>query len=136
MSNNNHVIELKAYNPPKAVESRQDNWIKFGEKNDYYDFLIDRYNNSTTNNQVINNIVKLIYGKGLISKDSAQKPQEYAQLKTLFTKDNVKKAITDMYLLGQCAFQIIYSKNKKRQSNTTIAVFDCHSIVFPSIEPQ
>jgi len=114
MSNNNHVIELKAYNPPKAVESRQDNWIKFGEKNDYYDFLIERYNNSTTNNQVINNIVKLIYGKGLISKDSAQKPQEYAQLKTLFTKDNVKKAITDMYLLGQCAFQIIYSKNKKQ----------------------
>lgn len=114
MSNNNHVIELKAYNPPKAVESRQDNWIKFGEKNDYYDFLIERYNNSTTNNQVINNIVKLIYGKGLIAKDSAQKPQEYAQLKTLFTKDNVKKAITDMYLLGQCAFQIIYSKNKKQ----------------------
>lgn len=114
MSNNNHVIELKAYNPPKAIESRQDNWIKFGEKNDYYDFLIERYNNSTTNNQVINNIVKLIYGKGLISKDSAQKPQEYAQLKTLFTKDNVKKAITDMYLLGQCAFQIIYSKNKKQ----------------------
>jgi len=114
MSNNNHVIELKAYNPPKAVESRQDNWIKFGEKNDYYDFLIERYNNSTTNNQVINNIVKLIYGKGLISKDSAQKPQEYAQLKTLFTKENVKKAVTDMYLLGQCAFQIIYSKNKKQ----------------------
>ena len=114
MSNNNHVIELKAYNPPKAIESRQDNWIKFGEKNDYYDFLIERYNNSTTNNQVINNIVKLIYGKGLISKDSAQKPQEYAQLKTLFTKDNVKKAVTDMYLLGQCAFQIIYSKNKKQ----------------------
>lgn len=114
MSNNNHVIELKAYNPPKAVESRQDNWIKFGEKNDYYDFLIERYNNSTTNNQVINNIVKLIYGKGLIAKDSAQKPQEYAQLKTLFTKENVKKAVTDMYLLGQCAFQIIYSKNKKQ----------------------
>ena len=114
MSNNNHVIELKAYNPPKAVESRQDKWVKFGEKNDYYDFLIERYNNSTTNNQVINNIVKLIYGKGLIAKNSAQKPQEYAQLKTLFTKDNVKKAVTDMYLLGQCAFQIIYSKNKKQ----------------------
>lgn len=114
MSNNNHVIELKAYNPPKAVESRQDKWVKFGEKNDYYDFLIERYNNSTTNNQVINNIVKLIYGKGLIAKNSAQKPQEYAQLKTLFTKENVKKAVTDMYLLGQCAFQIIYSKNKKQ----------------------
>ena len=113
MSNNNHVIELKAYNPPKAVESRQDKWVKFGDKNDYFQFLIDRYNNSTTNNQVINNIVKLIYGKGLTAKNAGQKPSEYAQLKTLFGKEVTKKAVTDMYLLGQCALQIIYSKNKK-----------------------
>jgi hypothetical protein len=110
---NNHIIEFAAYNPPKAVESRQDNWVKFGEKNDYYQFLIDRYNNSTTNNQVINNIVKLIYGKGLDAKNYSQKIGEYAQLKILFSKDTTKKAITDMYLLGQCALQVIYSKNKK-----------------------
>ena len=111
--NNNQIVELAAYNPPKAVESRQDNYVKFGEKNDYYQFLIDRYNNSTTNNQVINNIVKLIYGKGLDARDSSQKMAEYAQLKMLFSKDTTKKAITDMYLLGQCALQVIYSKNKK-----------------------
>ena len=110
---NNHVIELKAFNPPKAVETRQDNWVKFGEKNDYYQFLIDRYNNSTTNNQVINNIVKLIYGKGLDAKDASRKPNEYAQLKMLFSKETTKKAIADMYLLGQCALQVIYAKNKK-----------------------
>ena len=109
----NHIIELKAYNPPKAVESRQDDWVKFGEKNDYYQFLIDRYNNSTTNNQVINNIVKLIFGKGLDARDAGRKPSEYAQMKMLFSKDVTKKAITDMYLLGQCALQVIYSKNKK-----------------------
>lgn len=110
---NNHVIELKAFNPPKAVETRQDNWVKFGVKNDYYQFLIDRYNNSTTNNQVINNIVKLIYGKGLDAKDASRKPNEYAQLKMLFSKDTVKKSLSDMYLLGQCALQVIYAKNKK-----------------------
>ena len=113
MTSNNHVIELKAFNPPKAIESSQENWVKFGIKNDYYQFLIDRYNNSTTNNQVINNIVKLIYGKGLDARDAARKPSEYAQMKMLFTKDTVKKAITDMYLLGQCALQVIYAKNKK-----------------------
>lgn len=110
---NNHVIELQAFNPPKAVETRNENWVKFGEKNDYYQFLIDRYNNSTTNNQVINNIVKLIYGKGLDAKDAARKPSEYAQMKMLFSKETTKKAITDMYLLGQCALQVIYAKNKK-----------------------
>jgi len=110
---NNHIIELKAYNPPKAVENRQDDWVKFGDKNDYYQFLIDRYNNSTTNNQVINNIVKLIFGKGLDARDAGRKPNEYAQMKMLFSKDCTKKAVTDMYLLGQCALQVIYAKNKK-----------------------
>ena len=109
----NHIIELKAYNPPKAVENRQDDYVKFGDKNDYYQFLIDRYNNSTTNNQVINNIVKLIFGKGLDARDAGRKPNEYAQMKMLFSKDTTKRAITDMYLLGQCALQVIYSKNKK-----------------------
>lgn len=111
---NTHVIELAAYNPPKAVESRQDKWVKYGEKNDYYQFLIDRYNNSTTNNQVINNIVKLIYGKGLDARDGFRKPNEYAQMKMLFSKDTMRKAITDYYLLGQFALQIIYSRNKKK----------------------
>lgn len=111
---NNHVIELAAYNPPKAVESRQDNWVKFGEKNDYYEFLIERYNNSTTNNQVINNIVKLIYGKGLDAKDAYKKPNEFAQMKMLFSKETLRKAITDYYLLGQFALQIIYTPNGKK----------------------
>lgn len=110
---NNHVIELAAYNPPKAIESRQDNWVKYGEKNDYYEFLIKRYNNSTTNNQVINNIVKLIYGKGLDAKDAYKKPNEFAQIKMLFSKETLRKAITDYYLLGQFALQVIYAKNKK-----------------------
>lgn len=113
MSNNIQIVELAAYNPPKAVETRQDDWVKFGAKNDYYQFLIDRYNNSTTNNQVINNIVKLIYGKGLDAKDASKKPNEFAQMKMLFSKEVTKKAITDLKLLGQCALQVIYAKNKK-----------------------
>ncbi len=113
MSNNIQIVELTAYNPPKAVETRQDDWVKFGVKNNYYQFLIDRYNNSTTNNQVINNIVKLIYGKGLDAKDAAKKPSEYAQMKMLFSKEVTKRAITDLKLLGQCALQVIYAKNKK-----------------------
>ena len=34
-------------------------------------------------------------------------------MKMLFSKETTKKAITDMYLLGQCALQVIYAKNKK-----------------------
>lgn len=127
--NSNHVIELAAYNPPKAIEKRNENWVFYGEKNDYYEFLIERYNNSTTNNQVINNIVKLIYGKGLDARDAFKKPNEYAQIKMLFSKDTIRKAITDYYLLGQFALQIIYSKNKKQ-------IVEVHHLPIQNLRPE
>jgi len=109
---NSHFIQLEAYSQPKIVESKRDEWVEFGENNNFFQFLIDRYNGSTTNNSVINNIVKLIYGRGLDATDSNKKPNEYAQMIMLFRKDVVKKGISDLKLLGQFAFQLIYNKQK------------------------
>jgi hypothetical protein len=109
---NSHFIQLEAYSQPKIVESKRDNWVEFGEDNNFFQFLIDRYNGSTTNNAVINNIVKLIYGRGLDATDASKKPNEYAQMIMLFRKDVVKKGISDLKLLGQYAFQLIYNKQK------------------------
>jgi hypothetical protein len=107
-----HFIQLEAYSQPKIVESKRDNWVEFGEDNNFFQFLIDRYNGSTTNNAVINNIVKLIYGRGLDATDSSKKPNEYAQAIMLFRKDILKKGIADLKLLGQYAYQLIYNKQK------------------------
>jgi len=109
---NSHFIQLEAYSQPKIVESKRDEWVEFGENNNFFQFLIDRYNGSTTNNSVINNIVKLIYGRGLDATDSNKKPNEYAQMIMLFRKDVIKKCISDLKLLGQFAFQLIYNKQK------------------------
>ena len=109
---NSHFIQLEAYSQPKIVESKRDNWVEFGEDNNFFQFLIDRYNGSTTNNAVINNICKLIYGRGLDATDSNKKPNEYAQMIMLFRKDILKKGISDLKLLGQYAYQLIYNKQK------------------------
>jgi hypothetical protein len=109
---NSHFIQLEAYSQPKIIESNRDKWVEFGENNNFFQFLIDRYNGSTTNNAVINNIVKLIYGRGLDATDSSKKPNEYAQMIMLFRKDVVKKGISDLKLLGQYAYQLIYNKQK------------------------
>ena len=105
-------VQLEAYKSPAIMEDKKNEWVSFGEKNDYYQYLIDRYNTSTTNNAVINAICKLIYGKGLDATDSSKKPNEYAQMKMLFKDEVVKKAIIDYYLLGQYALQLIYNKAK------------------------
>jgi len=109
---NIHFVELEAYKAPKSIESNKNNWVEFGDKNDYYGCLNDRYNGSTTNNSVINSICKLIYGKGLDATDSNRKPNEYAQMKMLFRKEVVKKLVVDYKRLGQGYLQLIYNKAK------------------------
>jgi len=109
---NVHVFNFESHKPPQSIESNKEAWVNFGDDNDYFKYLIDRYNNSTTNNSVINSINKLIYGRGLDATDSNKKPNEYAQMKMLFRPEVLKCVITDYKLLGQGYFQLIYNKAK------------------------
>jgi hypothetical protein len=109
MSKNIHVLELSAYTSPITVESNRDNWVEYGDDNNYFQFLIDRFNYSTTNGAIINNISKLVYGRGLSALNGNKKPNEYAQMKALFSDEDLRKVVMDRKLLGQFAFQVHYN---------------------------
>ena len=111
---NLHVLNLAAYEAPEVVENNKNNYVTYGDNNDYYDFLIDRYKNSATNNAIINNISKFVYGKGLNAIDASKKANEYAQMVMLLDSDELKKVILDFKMLGQAAFQVHYSKDHKK----------------------
>ena len=108
---NIHIVNLSSYTTPEIKEYNNRDWVSYGEDNDYFQFLIDRYNGSPTNNAIINGISELIYGKGLDASDSGRKPDAYAQMKSLFKKDDLRKATSDFKMMGQCAFQVIYSQD-------------------------
>ena len=114
MSNNVHVLNLSAYTTPVIQESKRDAWVDFGEDNNYYQFLLDRYTNSTTNNAIINNISRLVYGRGLSATDANRKPNEYAQAMALFNKDCLRKIAIDRKMLGQFAIQVHYNDKHDR----------------------
>jgi hypothetical protein len=114
MSDNIHIINLSSYQTPVIQESKRDNWVEFGEDNNYFQYLIDRYTYSTTNNAIINNISRLVYGRGLSALDASKKPNEYAQMMSLFHADCVRKLVIDRKMLGQCAIQVHYSKDRKK----------------------
>ena len=109
-TSNSFVLELSSYTQPSIIEDSRNAWVEYGEDNNYYNWLIDRYRNSPTNNAVINNMAKLIYGKGLNAKDASRKPNEYAQMKMLFGKTCLRSVILDLKLMGSGAFQCIKSK--------------------------
>jgi hypothetical protein len=106
----NKVIELSAYVQPKISEDNREDWVNYGENNNYYQFLIERFLNSATNNAIINNICKLIYGEGLYAKDSYQKPEDWANVISIISQEDLKKLIIDLYLLGQGSLQVHYNE--------------------------
>jgi hypothetical protein len=108
------IVNLSTYTSPQVKEVRGKDFIEYGEDNNYFQYLIDRYNGSPTNNAIINGVSEMIYGKGLDATNSNKKPNEYAQMKSLFNKDCTRKLCYDLKLMGQCAIQIIYSKDRSR----------------------
>ena len=112
--NNLHILNLAQYEAPQVVESKREDWVTYGESNSYFSFLIDRYKNSTTNNAIINNISRLLYGRGLFALDANRKPNEYAQMMALFNQDCLRKLGFELKALGQCAIQVHYSKDHSR----------------------
>ena len=109
---NLHIVNLSQYNKPQIKEDKRKNWVAYGDDNNYYQYLIDLYINSTTNNAVINGVSNMIYGKGLDALDSSTKTDEYAALKSIVHNDCLKKVALDLKLLGEASFQVLYKDGK------------------------
>lgn len=108
------IVNLSTYTSPRVKEVSGKDWIEYGGDNNYFQYLIDRYNGSPTNNAIINGVSEMIYGKGLDATNSNKKPDQYAQMKSLFNNDCVRKLCYDLKLMGQCAIQVIYSKDRSK----------------------
>lgn len=111
---NIRILNLATHVAPTIKEGGKQNWVEYGDDNNYYQYLLDRYIGSATNNAIINGVCELIYGKGLDASDSNRKPDEYAKMMSLFKKNDMRKVVTDYKMLGQAAFQVIYSKDRTK----------------------
>ena len=111
--NDLRIVSLSTYTSPEIIETGNKEWVSYGVDNNYFQYLIDRYNGSPTNNAIINGVSQMIYGRGLDALNSSKKPEQYAKMISLFKKDMVRKVCYDLKLMGQCAMQVIYSKDRK-----------------------
>jgi hypothetical protein len=106
-----HVVNFSSYTTPVVKEVQGKDYVEYGDNNDYFGYLIDRYNGSPTNNAILNSLMDMTFGKGLDATDSAKKPSEYAAMRGLFTKSCLQKVVADYVMMGQCSFQVVYSQD-------------------------
>ena len=109
---NLHIVNLASYNRPKISEDKNREWVEYGDDNNYYQYLINLFTESTTNNAIINGISNMIYGKGLDALDSNRKPDEYAAMKSIFSDNDLRRLVLDLKLLGEGSFQVLYKDGR------------------------
>jgi hypothetical protein len=112
-SKNIFVLELSDYTTPMVVEDKRNDWVRYMQEDEgvsQYDWLIDRFHRSPTNNAIINNMSRLIYGRGLSALNASRKPSQYAAMRSLFSAEVLRATCQGTKLLGDHYFQCIYNK--------------------------
>ena len=125
---NLNLINLSAYEMPKAIEDKQKDYVAYGEDNNFYEFLIQQYLQSATNNAAIRSISDLIYGKGLCIEGSEIDSKEVKELRSVIGHRCLKKIILERKMLGQAAMQVIYSKAGNNRKVVKIKHFPIHTL--------
>ena len=109
---NTHIVNLSSYTSPSITEVKNDNYVEYGDNNDYFNYLIERITGSSTNGAIIKGISNLIYGKGLAATDAENRTSEWIKIMTYFRPSDLRKIIYDRKALGMAAIQVLYKKGK------------------------
>ena len=106
------VIQLANYQRPEIKESTSKDWVLNGDKNSFYQDIIDAYNGSPTNSAIIDGYAQFIYGKGLTSPQQALAPSDFAFIKGMISKSDLRKVCKDFEMFGEASVEVIYKNNK------------------------
>ena len=109
------LTNLAAYTAPEVVELKNKDWVQYGIDNNYFNYIIEVNNNSTTCRAITIGISNMIYGKGLAAHDGDRRPEQYAQMMSLFKKQDLRRFINDYKILGMAAFQLVYKDGKVKE---------------------
>jgi hypothetical protein len=122
------LFNLSAYEMPRAIESKQKDWVAYGEDNNFFSFLIQQYLQSATNNAAIKSISDLIYGKGICIEDLDKDSDEVKALRSLINHRDLKKIILERKMLGMAAMQVMYNKAGNDRKVVGIKHFPIHTL--------
>ena len=105
-------VPLPVYKEVKGKE-----YIYYGEKNDYPNYLLRIYNNSAKHNAIITGKVDYICGNGwsVKAEDEMQKAKAFGLIDRINTKEEslnelTKKLVTDLSIFGGYYLQVIWTK--------------------------
>ena len=120
-------VQFSEMTSPKVSETSQGDWIEYGTsdlKNQYPQFLIEIYNNSSTHSAIVNATAQMISGRGFVIENTEiQTAETLSKARNFMNKVNRNdeslhdvwsKLSHDIKLQGSFAVNVIWSKDKTR----------------------
>jgi len=106
MNSNIQLFQLSNYVKPDIQENYGRKWVTNGKDNSFFNYVIDRYNGSPTNESIINVYSNLLFGQGIVKKGETDL---YDELNELFSKQEQRKTLKDCKLFGMFAIKLVRS---------------------------
>lgn len=97
------------------TEQKTGEFYKYGLHNDFPEYLIYLYNNSSIHNTCINAVVEGVVGEGLVCDKEHTAMLDYANSEESWN-DILKKIALDYKLYGGYALEVIWSRDRSRIS--------------------
>lgn len=118
ISNSIAVMKFKAYQAPSFVERKGKDYVLYGEKNDYPDYLIQLFQKSSKHSAIVHGKVDYIIGEGwqvhnnLLNEKTKKSIQQYVDNANEDESLMVvaEKCALDIEIFGGCAIQVTKSK--------------------------
>jgi hypothetical protein len=105
------IIQLNQYIRPKLTENKSKNWVLNGKNNEFYDYVIGRYNGSPTNAAIINAYIDMFIGNGLAPKHN--NVSGWVKLKQVLSNTDLRRLVSDFVIFNECMFDVVKAKNGK-----------------------
>lgn len=121
MKNNTIVLNFSNDKVPEFTEVRGKEWIKYGENNDYPNYLVTLFNRSAKHNAIVTSKQLYICGQGVQFNTEGLPPEKIASTQAFIQSPNPyedlnelnRKMVLDMELFGGFYLHIVKTKDKK-----------------------
>ena len=103
---NIRLVHLNNYVKPDMDSFYYGNkdYITNGKNNCFFEYIIERYNGSPTNQSIINVYQSLLYGRGLVIKGEEDL---YEELYEIFNKTAQRNTLNDFKMFGMAAVKLV-----------------------------
>lgn len=106
--NNISLIQLGNYVKPDVDEytTGRSDYVTNGKHNSFFNYVIDRYNGSPTNESIINVYSSLLYGRGIVINGQTDL---YDELNDIFNKEQQRNVLNDFKKFGMATVKLVRS---------------------------